>query len=105
MLASFLIVLLTPRFIPVTVQDRAGLQDLHLGWPFAFLEQDQSTRTPPDDWFPHDVVALLPQEHPTRIDPVRLVLSVASVTALLFGLDSVLSLISMPGRPRNQTWP
>lgn len=65
-LLSLLLVGATPLLVPVTATGPEDLRDLRLGAPVPFIRQESSL-TPPPEWFPQRLTLLSPWEHPTRI--------------------------------------
>lgn len=76
---SLIIVGITPLIIPVTVTEPSQLNNLRLGAPLSFIQQD-SWLDPPEEWFPHKLIILSPWENPTRILWGNFVASVAIVS-------------------------
>lgn len=98
-LLSLLLVAATPFLVPVTVSGPEDLRDLRLGAPVPFIRQESSL-TPPPEWFPGRLTLLSPWEHLTRILWGNLAASVAIAAAALLASGSLIrrAVRRTPGR-------
>jgi len=91
-LISFILVWLTPFFIPTTVSSQSQLYEVRFGAPFPFIEQT-SWLTPFEEDFPLNLTVLSPWENPTRILPGNMVLSVISISVMLLTVTQIICTI------------
>ncbi len=64
----------------VRVENKVDLENVRLGFPFAFMIQDQTRYDPP---FPYRVSFYSPWENPTSVDGVALLASIALMSGVV----------------------
>ena len=70
--------------VPTTVSTQQELSDIRMGWPLAFVSQDQSAYEPP---FPFRTRIHPPQDHPLGLSVLPFLLDVLFFYAFLLGAD------------------
>lgn len=97
-LVMSVIIVFISLFLPVTVHSHEELREVRLGLPIHFVVQDQSRYDPP---FPYPMRFYSNLEVPTRVNFIRLVLSIFLVFTVL---DSgLIILVSIKNRPGNKS--
>ena len=96
LILSILFVLVSV-FLPITVYNRTDLVQVHLGWPLAFIVQEQSSYAPP---FPWQTRLYSVWENPTQILWLRFFLNIAIVFGVFSSLLNFVKVIFLRTRKR-----